>query len=156
VQQKHLPPDHPETALSMWHLSETLRGLNHLDEAETLARRTLEIWEGNFGPQHEWTAWGLISLAETRLAQGAAAEAAVLAERAAHVVQSVYGDDHSVLGSTLNLRGCALLASGEPGAAVAALGRSLQIQLKQAPDGNPAAQATRAMLELARERLPPG
>ena len=59
----------------MWHLAEALRGLERCDEAEPLARRTLEIWERSFGPDHEWTAWGLISLAETRLAQGDAAEA---------------------------------------------------------------------------------
>ena len=153
VQQCNLPADHPETGLSMWHLSETLRFLNRLDEAETLARRSLEAWEGSFGPDHEWTAWGLISLAETRLAQDAAAEAAALAERAVSIVQRVYGDDHSVLGSTLNLQGCALLAAGEPGAAAAILERSLDVQLRNAPDGSAATQATRAMLDLAHERL---
>ena len=156
IQQLALPPDHPETGLSMWHLSEALRLMSRLGEAERLARRCLDVWERSFGPDHEWTAWGLIGLAETRLAQGAASEAAALAERAARLVQRVYGDDHSVLGSTLNLQGCALLASGEPGAAVAALERSLHIQQALAPAGNPAAQATRAMLELARERLPAG
>ena len=59
----------------MWNLAEVLRVLERCDEAETLARRTLEIWERSFGPEHEWTAWGLISLSEVRLAQGDAAEA---------------------------------------------------------------------------------
>ena len=153
VQHQTLPADHPETGLSMWHLSEALRFMNRHDEAETLARRSLEVWEASFGPDHEWTAWGLISLAETRLAQGAAAEAAALAERAVSIVQRVYGDDHSVLGSTLNLQGCALLAAGESGAAAATLERSLDVQLRSAPDGSAATQATRAMLDLARERL---
>ena len=129
--------------------------MNRHDEAETLARRSLEVWEASFGPDHEWTAWGLISLAETRLAQGAAAEAAALAERAVGIVQRVYGDEHPVLGSTLNLQGCALLAAGEPRAAAATLERSLDVQLRRAPDGNAATQATRGMLELARERLHP-
>ena len=155
VQQRNLPADHPETGLSMWHLSEALRFMNRHDEAETLARRSLEVWEASFGPDHEWTAWGLISLAETRLAQGAAAEAAALAERAVGIVQRVYGDEHPVLGSTLNLQGCALLAAGEPRAAAATLERSLDVQLRRAPDGNAATQATRGMLELARERLHP-
>ena len=153
VQQRSLPADHPETALSMWHLSETLRGLDRLDEGEILARRTLEVWERSFGPEHEWTAWGLISLAQTRLAQGAAAEAAALAERAALVVHRVYGDQHAVLGSTLNLQGSALLRAGEHAAAEVALARSLAIQMRQAPGGDAATQATGAMLDFARELL---
>ena len=55
-------PTTPTLGLTMWHLAEVLRVLERCDEAETLARRTLEIWEGSFGPEHEWTAWGLISL----------------------------------------------------------------------------------------------
>jgi class 3 adenylate cyclase/tetratricopeptide (TPR) repeat protein len=155
VQQHDLPVDHPETALSMWHLSETLRCLLRFDEAERLGRRALEVWEHSFGPEHEWTAWGLIGLAETRLAQGAAIEAAALADRALQVVRRVYGTDHSVVGSTLNLQGCALLAAGDNVAAESTLARSLEIQLSRTPGGNASTQATSAMLELARERRQP-
>jgi class 3 adenylate cyclase/tetratricopeptide (TPR) repeat protein len=153
IQKMSLPPDHPETGLSMWHLSEVLRGQSRLDEAEALARKTLELWEASFGPQHEWTAWGLISLAECRLAQGASTEAAAFADRAVQVVQRVYGNEHSVLGSTLNLQGCALMAAGQYRAAESALARSLEIQLRRNPGVSDATQATRAMLDLAREKL---
>src|SRR4029079_18260760 len=75
LQQRQLDADNPDIGLTMWHLAEALRVLGRCDEAEALARRTIEIWEGSFGPEHEWTAWGLISLSEVRLAQGDAGEA---------------------------------------------------------------------------------
>ena len=125
----------------MWHLAETLRGLQRSDEAEPLARRTLQIWEASFGPDHEWTAWALISLAETRLAQGDAGEAAGLAERAASVLQRVFGAEHPVLASTLTLQARARLALDEPDSAEPLLLRALSIHGAATDDGEAAALA---------------
>ena len=136
VQQRSLPPDHPDAGLSMWHLAETLRGLRRCDEAEPLARRALEIWEESVGSDHEWTAWGLIGLAETRLAQGAAFEAAGLADRAAQVLQTVFGPGHAVLGSTLDLQARALSALGEHAAAEPLRVRAMAIQTGLVPAGD--------------------
>jgi hypothetical protein len=58
-----------------------------------------------------------------------------------------------VLGSTLNLQGRALLASGEHLAAEAVLVRALDIQLGLAAEGDAAAQATSTLLAHAREQL---
>ena len=116
MQQQRLAADNPDTGLTMWHLAEALRGLSRLDEAEPLARRTLEIWERHFGPDHEWTAWALISLSKIRLAQGDAAEAAGLAGRAAQILTLVFGPEHAEVGSTLKLQASALTASGKPAA----------------------------------------
>ena len=150
VQQKHLPEGSPDTGVSMWHLAEMLRGLQRVDEAEPLARRALEVWEASFGPEHEWTAWGLISIAEIRLRQGAPVEAATLADRAVQILQKVFGERHAVLGSTLNLQGRALLASGEYRFAEAALARALTIQTELSSAVDPVAKATAALLHQAR------
>jgi class 3 adenylate cyclase/tetratricopeptide (TPR) repeat protein len=153
VQRQCLAADNPDIGLTMWHLAEALRVLGRCDEAEPLVRLTLEIWEGKFGPEHEWTAWGLISLAEIRLVQGDASEAIDGAERAARILQRLFGMEHAVLGSTLNLQGRALLASGEHLAAEAVLVRALDIQLGLAAEGDAAAQATSTLLAHAREQL---
>ncbi len=51
VQEKTLPPDNPETGLSMWHLSEALRGLDRCDEAERAgATRAHDLGEQASGP----------------------------------------------------------------------------------------------------------
>jgi hypothetical protein len=100
----------------MWHLAEALRGLSRLGEAERLARRALEIWEGHFGPDHEWTAWALISLTKIRLARGDATEAAGLAGRAAQILTLVFGPEHAEVDSTLKLQASALMASSKPAA----------------------------------------
>ena len=131
----------------MWHLAETLRGLQRHDEAEPLARRALELWEASFGAEHEWTAWGLISLAEIRLAQGDAAEAAALAERAARVLLGVYGEQHAVLASTLVLQARALLALGDSANAEPLLVHALGIQRAAADEG--LARETAAWLQKA-------
>ena len=96
----------------MWHLGETLRGLQRHDEAEPLARDALRIWEAAFGPDHEWIGWGLTSLAHTRLAQGDAAEAAALAARAVPLLERAFGGAHTAVAETLLLHARALLALG--------------------------------------------
>jgi len=129
-----------------------LRRLDRCDEAESLARRALAIWESKLGPEHEWTAWGLISLAETCLAQGAAIEAATLAERAAGLVQGIYGPAHALMGSTLYLQARALLASGDALTAERLLARTGEIQALGATSEDEA-NALRTLLERTREQL---
>ena len=85
-----------------------------LRRGRTLARRTLEIWEGRFGPDHEWIAWALISLSKIRLAQGDPTEAAGLAGRAAQILTVVFGPEHAEVSSTLKLQASALMASNKP------------------------------------------
>jgi tetratricopeptide (TPR) repeat protein len=122
----------------MWYLAETLRGMRRFDEAEPVARRTLEIWRAHFGMDHEWTAWGLISLAEIRLAQGDAREAAGLAECAVKALQNAFGPQHAVVASTLDLQGRALHALGDDGAAEPLFGQARAIQAALAsPTGPP-------------------
>jgi hypothetical protein len=87
------------------------------------------------------------------LAQGDADEAIDGAERAARILQRLFGNEHAVLGATLNLHGRALLASGQSTAAEAVLLRALAIQSALAPHGNPATEATRALLAQSREAL---
>jgi tetratricopeptide (TPR) repeat protein len=134
----------------MWNLAEVLRGLGRFDEAETLVRRTLEMWEARFGPEHEWTAWGLICLAEVRLAQGDAEEAIGAAERAARVIERLFGKAHAVLGSTLDLHGRALLRAGRPADAQSVLASALEVHASLGAAGDAAAQATRALLDECR------
>ena len=129
------------------------RARARLDEAETLARRTLEIWERSFGAEHEWTAWGLISLSEVRLLQGDAAEAIAGAERAAKILEGLFGAAHAVLGSTLNLHGRALLAAGRYAESERVLARAFGIQASLGADGRAAAEATRGLLGECRAKL---
>ena len=109
-----MAPDNPESGLTMWHLAETLRSLSRFDEAEPLARRTLEIWEGRFGPDHEWIGWALISLSKIRLAQGDPTEAAGLAGRAAQILTVMFGPEHAEVSSMLKLQASARMASNKP------------------------------------------
>jgi class 3 adenylate cyclase/tetratricopeptide (TPR) repeat protein len=147
AQRKRLAADHPEIGLTMWNLAEALRALGQFAEAEPLARATLDIWESSFGPEHEWTAWGLVCLAEIRLAQGDADEAIDATRRARLVFERLFGRVHVVLGSTLNLQGRALLASGRHGEAEAALADALEIQSSLGTGVQADADATRALLE---------
>lgn len=132
--------------LSLWHLAETLRGLQQVEEAERHARESLRIWETAFGAGHEWTAWGRISLAEARrLARGDAAEAANQAAQAAAALANTYGADHPVVASTWVLQARALVALQRPADAEALLQRALAVH--RAHDD---AQGVSAVTELVR------
>ena len=146
--------DNPDVGLTMWHLAEALRLLGRCGEAEALARRTLEIWEGCFGPEHEWTAWGLICLAEVRLGAGRRRRGdrrrrARRADPSAPVRQGARGTRRDAEPARTRAARCGPARGGRSRAGA----RARAIQSALAPSGNPTTEATRALLAQSRAKL---
>lgn len=139
--------------LSLWHLAETLRGQQQVEEAERHARESLRIWQTAFGAEHEWTAWGRISLAEARLARGDAAEAALQAERAAAALERIYGPAHAVTSTTLTLCARPLIDLNRADEALTLVRRVGETHLRQAGAGNGDEDAIAALVARAQAAL---
>jgi tetratricopeptide (TPR) repeat protein len=71
-------------------------------EAEPLLKRSLEIWQKEFGPGHSYTALSLNNLASLYRAQGRLSEALALCERSRMLLEKTFGYENLETSTVLN------------------------------------------------------
>ncbi len=86
--------DHPDTATSLNNLAGLYKSQGHLEKAEPLYKRALEIREDKLGPDHPYTATSLNNLAGLYKAQGHLEKAEPLYKRALEIREDKLGPDH--------------------------------------------------------------
>ena len=104
--EKHLGPEHPNTAQSLNSLAELYRSMGLYDKAEPLYQRSLAIKEKVLGPEHPLTALALNNLALLYCHMSAYDKAEPLYRRSLAIYEKTLGaDDPSTATSLNNLAG---------------------------------------------------
>ncbi|HWE35607.1 MAG TPA: tetratricopeptide repeat-containing protein [Isosphaeraceae bacterium] len=102
----------------------------HLDEAESLQRRSLAIREKIVGPEHPDVARSLATLAMIRSERGTSEEALTLLKRALEIRNRALGPDHPETAKVYQKMGVVELLRGRLAPALDDMNRALKIQTK--------------------------
>ena len=94
VQEKELPPDDPEIAVTLNFMGFILQLEKQLQEASTYHSRALEIRKNAFGMHNEQTAESLTNLAYIYLNSGRPDDAEINLKQAMAVFQKLFGEKH--------------------------------------------------------------
>jgi len=93
ISEHTLGPSHPLTALALVSLVAALMGQRRYDDAEPLARRSVEIWR-SIDPNHSDHTDGLRVLGQILAKKGRFDEAEPLLRRALEIAENTVGVDH--------------------------------------------------------------
>jgi len=126
IQERRLPPLHPQRALTLMAIAEMTRQTGDLEGSEAAYGAALAIFEEN--PNRAALALCLRGLAETLLALGKTAAALGEIGKAIDIQREALPDPHPELATTYELLHRTLFSLGETGAAGDALGRAQAIR----------------------------
>jgi serine/threonine protein kinase/Flp pilus assembly protein TadD len=110
---KRLDPVPPEVANILHDLSHSKNLQKKFEEAESLARQSVQMHATLHGPTHPETGWGLDALARSLQSQGKHDQAAEVFRQALDVFQKNYPPDHKSVRMTMELLQSALIKSGD-------------------------------------------
>ena len=100
--EKHLGPEHPNTALALNNLALLYCHMGAYDKAEPLYRRSLAIYEKTLGSEHPYTAVSLNNLASLYYKMGAYDKAEPFFRRSLAIHEKVMGPEHPNTAVALN------------------------------------------------------
>jgi tetratricopeptide (TPR) repeat protein len=120
-------PDHPDVAVDLNELGQTLADLGRFSEALPLQERALRIDEGVDPPHPSRIATDLNYIARALMSLRRSAEALPLLERALRIDEAELGPIHPNVATDLNRLGLALIYLGRPAEALPLLERALRI-----------------------------
>jgi tetratricopeptide (TPR) repeat protein/predicted Ser/Thr protein kinase len=156
LKEKILPPDHPDIAISMTAIAETLHRMGKDLEALTITQRAVELDVRAYGPESTNLARTLSNEGEYLVALGRAQEAETAFERSLAQFGKTTGPESPLLAYPLTGLAEARLALGRPAEAAPLLEHALRLRATAAPDDLEAADTrfalARALPDTAKER----
>lgn len=102
IRESVLGTEHPDTAVSLYHLSSLYQGQGNYEQAEPYCLRALGIREKVMGAEHPDTATSLNDLAELYCAQGKYDPAESVGLRALEIRKKVLGTEHPDTANSLS------------------------------------------------------
>ncbi len=126
-EEKRLGPNHRRVAVALNNLGQLLQATNHLEQAELLMKRALEIDVASFGPHHPKVATRLNNLAHLLQETRRLSEAEPFYRRALEIDELTYGPWHPDVATDLNNLASLLKATNRLEEAEPLMWRALEI-----------------------------
>ena len=102
IWQRHLGPEHPDVAISLYSLAQLYHELGEYSQAEQTLSKVIALRERALGPYHPDLAHSLNLLAVIYKYRGEYDKAEDYYQRALHIMETAYGPDHADVAATLN------------------------------------------------------
>ncbi len=142
LRESALGLNHPDVALALGSLANSVQSLGNYQEGIELHERALSIAEAALGPEHPDVATILNNLANARHDTGDYAEARALNERALAIRTQALGPDHIEVASTLNNLGSVFNSLGDRAKARESYERALPVLERTLGPDHPEVGAT--------------
>ena len=155
MKEKLFKPSHSKVGEALANLAVTLEENGNLDEAETLFRRALMIYDTASATEDLVGGVTLFNLATLLCRRGRFAEAEPLCRRALDIFEKVRCPAHADIANTMGLLALVLEERGDLDGAKLLAGRSYERAVKTLGENHPATISTRNQLHRLMGQLTP-